>query len=65
MEQTELIREIEALFAAASKTNLRDTSRKLERLVRQVQDRALRTRYEGAIDHLPDMVKHLDEQQRG
>lgn len=61
MDQDELIREIEALFATANRTNIRDVSRKLERQVRQVHDPVQRARYESAIDLLPDMVKHLDE----
>jgi hypothetical protein len=57
-DQDELQRAIEAQFAKADSKNLREVSRELEKLVRYVQDRAMRTRYEHAIDLLPDMVKH-------
>jgi hypothetical protein len=59
IDQSELLKEIETLFAQADPQNLRDTERRLERLVRQLKDPQDRKRYEAAIDHLPDMVKHL------
>lgn len=61
MDQSELTRQIEALFGEATPQNVRDVSRRLERLVRQIADPRTRARYEGAIDHLPEMVAHLDE----
>lgn len=61
MDQDALIQLIETRFAEADRENLRHISRELERLVRQVQDRALKSRYESALDQLPDMVAHLDE----
>ena len=54
----ELIREIETLFANVDAASLRLTSRKLEQLVRQVEDPVVRKRYEAAIDALPEMVAH-------
>jgi hypothetical protein len=54
----ELIRQIETLFAEVNGENLRYSTRKLEQLVRQVEDPATRKRYEAAIDALPDMVAH-------
>jgi len=54
----ELIREIETLFATVNAANLRQTARRLEQLVRQVEDPATRRQYEAAIDALPDMVAH-------
>jgi hypothetical protein len=62
MDQAQLIQDIEKLFADATPANLRPTTRQLERLVREVGDRATRARYEAAIDHLPEMVKHLSEE---
>ncbi|MDB5096352.1 MAG: hypothetical protein JWM80_773 [Cyanobacteria bacterium RYN_339] len=54
----ELQRQIEELFALADAINLRHTTRKLEQLVRQVEDVAMRRQYEAAIDNLPDIVAH-------
>ena len=61
MDQTLLLQEIEKRFADANPGNLRQVSRELERLVRDVSDRQVRARYEAAIDQLPEMVKHLSE----
>ena len=58
MDQEEQIRGIEAAFAKANRANLREVTRELERLIRELQDPALRARYEGAVDLLPDMIKH-------
>lgn len=58
MDQAELKKAIEAAFARADRTNVRDVSREIEKLLRQLEDPALRRRYEGAVDLLPDMVKH-------
>lgn len=60
MEANELVAQIEKHFAEATPQNVRQVSRELERLVRRLQDPALRRRYEAAIDQLPDMVAHLD-----
>lgn len=60
MDQTQLRSEIEAAFARADLANVREVTRALEKLVRQVEDAAVRRRYEAAIDALPDMVKHLN-----
>lgn len=59
MDILDIRREIEQLFASVDPQSLRDTTRRLERLVRQLPDAAERAQYESAIDHLPDMVKHL------
>jgi hypothetical protein len=61
MDQDQLIRDIEKLFAEATPANLRYASRDLEKLVRQVADPDVRKRYEAAIDVLPDMVDHHSE----
>lgn len=60
MDQAELKKAIEAAFARADRTNVREVSREIERMLRQLEDPALRRRYEGAVDLLPDMVKHGD-----
>lgn len=62
MDQSLLQDEIEKRFAEADPANLRQITRDLEKLVRDVEDRQLRARYEAAIDQLPEMVKHLSEQ---
>ena len=59
LNQEQLIAQIEALFARADAASLREVSRQLEKLVRQIEDEGTRKRYEAAIDQLPDMVKHL------
>jgi hypothetical protein len=61
MDQDQLFRDIEKLFAEATPGNLRYATRDLEKLVRQVEDPAMRKRYEAAIDMLPDMVDHHSE----
>ena len=61
MDQDELKHQIEGLFANASVESLRETTRALEKLVRQVTDTWERKRYEDVIDMLPDMVKHTNE----
>lgn len=61
LDQAALQRAIEAAFARADRTNVREVSRALGRLIDQLTDRALRTRYEGALDALPEMVKHGGE----
>lgn len=58
VDQVALKKAIEAAFARADRTNVREVSREIERLLRQLDDPALRARYEGAVDLLPDMVKH-------
>lgn len=58
MEQDQVQRAIEAAFAMADRTNVRALSREIEKLIRQLTDPALRARYEGAVDLLPDIVKH-------
>lgn len=57
-EQEEVQRAIEAAFAKADRSNVRDVTREIERLIRRLDDKALRARYESAVDLLPDMVKH-------
>ena len=57
-EQDDLQRAIEAAFAKADRANLRDVTREIERLLKRLDDKALRARYESAVDLLPDMVKH-------
>ena len=61
MEQDQLIAAIEKLFAEAETDNVRHVSRQLERLVRDVADPLVRSRYEKAIDHLPEIVKYTQE----
>lgn len=60
-EQAALQKAVEAAFARADRTNVRETTREIWRLLQQLNDRALRARYEGALDALPEMVKHGSE----
>lgn len=61
VDQDELRREIESLFARAEKTNIRETSKALDKLIRQVDDPILRRQWDAAIDALPDMVNHSND----
>jgi hypothetical protein len=56
-------RKIEALFASADAKNLRNVTRDLEKLVRQLIDPVTRRQYEAAIDQLPDIVAHSGEKE--
>jgi hypothetical protein len=57
----EVERKIEELFATAELKNLRNVTRDLEKLVRQLVDPVTKRRYEAAIDQLPDIVAHSGE----
>ncbi len=60
-EQAALQRAIEAAFARADRANLREVTREIWRLLKLLDDPAQRQRYEGALDALPEMVKHGGE----
>lgn len=64
-DQQALRQAIEAAFARVDRESARQVTRELERLVRQVSDPAARARYEGALDALPDMLRHAGSQDDG
>jgi hypothetical protein len=59
-DQGALCRSIEEAFSRADRQNLRAVTRDLAGLIARLTDGRLRARYEGALDALPDMVRHGD-----
>jgi hypothetical protein len=57
-DQTALRAAIEAAFARADRLNVRAVTRELEALIARLSDGRQRARYEGALDALPEMVRH-------
>jgi hypothetical protein len=49
---------IEAAFARADRLNVRAVTREIEGLIARLSDSRQRARYAGALDALPEMVRH-------